>query len=82
MRGNASGVKSEGFNRAGLTPCGRATVIALQLNNVISVMVRREWVSGSGYLLAGTRHGICSELGSSPIRGSAIISAQINVRKP
>ena len=27
-----------------LRPCGRATVIALQLNNVIAVMVRaREW---------------------------------------
>lgn len=28
----------------GLTPCGRATVIALQLNNVLAVTVRRGWV--------------------------------------
>ncbi len=29
----------------GLTPCGRATVVALHLNNPIAVMVRRNWVS-------------------------------------
>ncbi|MGB3267373.1 MAG: HNH endonuclease signature motif containing protein [Microcoleus sp.] len=29
----------------GLTDCGRATVIALQLNNNIAVTVRRQWVS-------------------------------------
>jgi hypothetical protein len=29
----------------GLTDCGRATVLALQINNVIAVMVRREWVT-------------------------------------
>ena len=29
----------------GRTPCGRATVGVLQLNNVIAVMVRREWVA-------------------------------------
>ncbi|MEP0790007.1 MULTISPECIES: HNH endonuclease [Cyanophyceae] len=29
----------------GKTICGRATVIALQLNNIIAVMVRREWVA-------------------------------------
>ncbi|NEO27970.1 MAG: HNH endonuclease [Kamptonema sp. SIO4C4] len=28
----------------GLTPCGRATVIALQLNNKIAVTVRQQWV--------------------------------------
>lgn len=28
----------------GLTPCGRATVVALQLNNVLAVTVRRAWV--------------------------------------
>lgn len=28
----------------GLTPCGRVTVIALQLNNVLAVSVRRAWV--------------------------------------
>jgi len=34
-----------GTHILGLTPAGRATVIALQLNNSISLMVRREWVS-------------------------------------
>ena len=29
----------------GQTACGRATVIALQLNNIIAVTVRRAWVS-------------------------------------
>ncbi len=29
----------------GLTPCGRATVIALQLNNPTVVRARRRWVS-------------------------------------
>jgi hypothetical protein len=29
----------------GLTPCGRATVSALQLNNVYAVAVRKAWVS-------------------------------------
>lgn len=29
----------------GITPCGRATVVALQLNNVLAVMVRRAWIS-------------------------------------
>jgi HNH endonuclease len=29
----------------GLTPCGRATVLALQLNNVYAVSVRKAWVS-------------------------------------
>ncbi|MGD2179549.1 HNH endonuclease [Lusitaniella coriacea] len=28
----------------GLTACGRATVIALKLNNALAVMVRRNWV--------------------------------------
>lgn len=28
----------------GLTPCGRATVTALQLNNLLAVTVRRSWV--------------------------------------
>lgn len=35
----------DGTQVNGLTPCGRATVVTLQLNNVIAVMVRREWVS-------------------------------------
>jgi hypothetical protein len=35
----------EGTQIIGRTACGRATVVALQLNNVIAVMVRREWVS-------------------------------------
>lgn len=34
-----------GTHILGLTPTGRATVIALQLNNSIALMVRREWVS-------------------------------------
>jgi hypothetical protein len=29
----------------GKTPCGRATIEALQLNNDTAVEVRREWVS-------------------------------------
>lgn len=29
----------------GRTACGRATVVALQLNHVMAVLVRREWVS-------------------------------------
>jgi hypothetical protein len=28
----------------GITPTGRSTVVALDLNNVISLMVRRNWV--------------------------------------
>jgi len=35
----------DGLRVIGLTPCGRATVAALQMNNAIAVMVRREWVS-------------------------------------
>lgn len=35
----------DGSQIKGLNPCGRATVIVLQLNNLIAVMVRREWVS-------------------------------------
>ena len=35
----------DGTRILGRTRCGRATVIALQLNNVIAVMVRREWVA-------------------------------------
>lgn len=35
----------DGTQIIGQTACGRATVIALQLNNVIAVMVRREWVA-------------------------------------
>ena len=29
----------------GKTPCGRATVLAMQLNNVIAVLVREQWVA-------------------------------------
>ncbi len=39
FRWSASGVEI-----IGITPTGRATVIALDLNNVISLMVRRNWV--------------------------------------
>jgi hypothetical protein len=36
---------ADGTRVIGRTPCGRATVIGLHLNNVIAVMVRREWVA-------------------------------------
>ena len=35
----------DGTEIIGLTDCGRATVNAIQLNNQISVTVRRQWVS-------------------------------------
>jgi HNH endonuclease len=35
----------DGTRIIGRTSCGRATVIALQLNHVIAVLVRREWVA-------------------------------------
>ncbi len=35
----------DGTQVIGKTSCGRATIITLQLNNRIAVMVRREWVS-------------------------------------
>jgi hypothetical protein len=35
----------DGTRIIGRTVCGRATVVALQLNHVIAVMVRREWVA-------------------------------------
>jgi hypothetical protein len=35
----------DGTRILGQTACGRATVLCLQLNNPIAVMVRREWVS-------------------------------------
>lgn len=35
----------DGSQIKGLSPCGRATVLVLQMNNLIAVMVRREWVS-------------------------------------
>lgn len=35
----------DGATIMGMTPFGRATVVALQLNNVISVMVRRQWIT-------------------------------------
>jgi len=34
----------DGTQIEGMTPCGRATVAALQLNNVLAVSVRRGWV--------------------------------------
>lgn len=37
--------REDGTRIIGRTSCGRATVIALQLNHVIAVMVRREWVA-------------------------------------
>jgi hypothetical protein len=33
----------DGTRIQGKTPCGRATVIALQLNNIVAVTVRRYW---------------------------------------
>ena len=38
----------DGTKIIGLTACGRATVISLQLDNLIAVMVRREW-AGAGW---------------------------------
>jgi len=35
----------DGTRIIGRTACGRATVIALQLNHMIAVIVRREWVA-------------------------------------
>ena len=35
----------DGTHIIGRTTCGRATIIALQLNNVIAVIVRREWAA-------------------------------------
>lgn len=35
---------SDGVRIIGLTVCGRATVAALKLNNLLAVNVRREWV--------------------------------------
>jgi hypothetical protein len=35
----------DGIRVLGKTPCGRATITALQLNNVIALTVRRAWVS-------------------------------------
>lgn len=39
---------ADGTQVIGRTACGRATVIALQMNNYLAVMVRREWV-GAGW---------------------------------
>lgn len=36
---------ASGVEIIGITPIGRATVVALDLNNVISLMVRRNWVN-------------------------------------
>lgn len=36
---------ADGTRILGRTACGRATVLALQLNQVMAVMVRREWVA-------------------------------------
>ena len=39
----------DGTRIIGRTACGRATVVALQLNHVIAVMVRRAWVAAGWY---------------------------------
>jgi hypothetical protein len=36
---------AKGIQVVGRTACGRATVVTLQLNNAIAVLVRREWVA-------------------------------------
>jgi hypothetical protein len=36
--------RAEGAEITGLTPCGRATVSALSLNNQLAVIVRRNWI--------------------------------------
>ena len=36
--------RDDGTEIRGLTPCGRATVVALRLNNRLAVTVRRNWV--------------------------------------
>jgi hypothetical protein len=41
---------ADGTQIIGRTATGRATVVALQLNNVIAVMVRRAWVSAGWHL--------------------------------
>jgi hypothetical protein len=35
----------DGVEIIGITACGRATVIALRLNNALAITVRRNWVS-------------------------------------
>lgn len=40
--------REDGMRIIGLTAIGRGTVIALQLNNPIALMVRREWI-GAGW---------------------------------
>ena len=35
----------DGTHIVGRTACGRATILALQLNNTCALMVRREWIS-------------------------------------
>jgi hypothetical protein len=36
---------ADGASAIGLTPCGRATVVALQLNNLVALHVRKSWVT-------------------------------------
>jgi hypothetical protein len=36
---------TDGTEIIGLTPCGRATVIALHLNRELAILARRQWVS-------------------------------------
>lgn len=36
---------NDGTRIRGKTECGRATVIALQFNNIVAVTVRRHWVN-------------------------------------
>ena len=43
----------DGTQIAGLTPCGRATVVALRLNNEHIVETRRFWVEAGWWLPTG-----------------------------
>lgn len=45
----------DGTRILGRTPCGRATVLALQLNHVIAVVVRREWAAAGWHPPTATR---------------------------
>ena len=46
---------ADGVNIVGTTPCGRATVLALQMNFWIAVQVRRQWVA-AGWHPPGEQH--------------------------
>jgi len=39
----------DGAKIIGLTACGRATIVALNLNNVLAVTVRKNWIQAGWY---------------------------------